>query len=63
MKAEFDQRQREEEHRDKVVQERWKLEDQEQKMKNELFRQAMQQQTQTMKQLAEKAKIDEKFRL
>ena len=45
MKTEFDARQREEEHRDRVLQERWRCEDQEQRLKSELIRQTLQQQT------------------
>ena len=42
MKSEFDARQREEEHRDRILQERWRCEDQEQRLKSELIRQTLQ---------------------
>ena len=42
MKTEFEQRQREDEHRDRVLQEKWKIEDQENRIKSELIKQALQ---------------------
>lgn len=42
MKTEFEERQREEEHRDRVLQEKWKIEDQENRIKSELIRQTLQ---------------------
>lgn len=62
-KTEIEQRQKEEEHRDKVIQERWRLEDQEQRLKNEMLRQTLSLQQSEMQQTAERAKIDQKFRL
>lgn len=41
MKSGFDVKQREDEHRDRVVQEKWRYEDQEQRIKNELLRQTL----------------------
>ena len=48
MKADIEGKQRDEEHRDKVLQEKWRLEDQEQRLKNEMLRQTLQQQAQQM---------------
>lgn len=41
MKNEFEARQREEEHRDRLVQERWRAEDQEQRLKSEVIKQTL----------------------
>lgn len=62
MKSEFDVRQREEQHRDRLLQERWRVEDQEQRLKSEVIRQTMQHQTQVMQQMAERAEIEQRLR-
>lgn len=62
LKSDLDQRQKEEDQRDRIIQERWRLEDQENKLKNELVRQTMQQQMQVMNQVSDKAKIEQRLR-
>jgi hypothetical protein len=41
---------------------RWRCEDQEQRLKSELIRQTLQQQTQQMQQMAERAQIEQRLR-
>lgn len=38
MKAEFEARQKEEEHRDRMIQEKWRIEDHENRLKTELVK-------------------------
>ena len=45
MKQEIDQLQKEEDHRERMLQERWRLEDQEQRLKSELIRQTINEQS------------------
>jgi hypothetical protein len=62
MKGEFEAREREEAHKDRVIQERWRMEDQEQRLKTELIRQTMQKQAEQMQVRAERARVEQKMR-
>jgi hypothetical protein len=54
----LESRQREEAHRDRLLQERWRSEDEEQRLKSELIRQTMTQQARQMQEMAERAQFE-----
>jgi hypothetical protein len=58
LKTDLESRQREEAHRDRLLQERWRSEDEEQRLKSELIRQTMTQQARQMQEMAERAQFE-----
>lgn len=62
MKVDFEQRQREDEHKDRILQEKWRIEDQENRIKSELIRQTLNSHNEQMQQLQERTKLEEMVR-
>lgn len=58
LKTDLESRQREEAHRDRILQEKWRSEDDEQRLKSELIRQTMTQQAKQMQEMAERARFE-----
>jgi hypothetical protein len=58
LKTDLESRQREEAHRDRILQEKWRSEDDEQRLKSELIRQTMTQQARQMQEMAERARFE-----
>lgn len=62
LKTDLESRQREEAHRDRILQEKWRSEDDEQRLKSELIRQTMTQQARQMQEMAERARFEQRLR-
>ena len=62
LKTDLETRQLEEAHRDRVLQEKWRAQDDEQRLKSELIRQTMTQQAKQMQEVAERARFEQRLR-